>query len=213
MKESPRSSSENYRLTKQDSPSRTIFKKRSLWLLTFATVGYFCSSTALITWAPTYFINFFEVSAVHAGLLLSLFSGLGVLGSPIGAILSEHVIRKRAPVILLGYMVMSFSCLMMPLAASGGIVSAVGLLMLTGVFGCLGSGLGAALISEWVPLELSGTASGFLNLATLGGGISPYVFGVILDFSGSFNSAWLTIGFTSVILSSLMLPLAMNRLT
>ncbi len=191
---------------------RLIFKKKHLWLLIMATVGYFCAFNAIHTWAPTYLIETFGVSPVHAGLVLSLFSGLGIVAAPLGGIVADRVIKRKAPVLFFGFIAMSLGCLAISFFASNSIWSIIGLLILIGIFG-FGSGLGVAILSEWFPLEISGTASGFLNLSTLGGAVSPYIFGAVLDITGSFTTGWVVSGGISVALIMLLIPIIYGEKT
>jgi len=211
MKESPetrvsRKTGKRQEATKTPLSYGLIFKKKSLWLLFLAEIGFFCVFNAINTWAPTYLFETFGVSQVSAGLVLSLFSGLGIVGTSLGGIIADRVIKRKAPVIFLGYMTMSLGCLAMSFFASSSAWPVIGLLILIGILGNIGAGLGVAILSEWFPLEISGAASGFLNLSTLGGAVSPYIFGAVLDTTGSFTMGWMITGAMSVVLVMSIIP-------
>jgi len=212
MKESPETGN-SHKVFKRQEAMKTplsyglIFEKKSLWLLILATCGYFCAFNTVYTWVPTYLFETFGVSLVSAGLVLSLFSGLGIVGAPLGGIVADRVIKRKASVIFLGFMTMSLGCLAISFVASSNVWPVIGLLILIGIFGSIGGGLGIAILSEWFPLEISGTASGLLNLSTLGGAVGPYIFGAVLDITGSFTTGWMVSGAMSVVLVMLMIPM------
>lgn len=216
MKESPETwSSKTMKKSKTMKRSLSygvIFKKKTLWLLILAFSAFFVAYNAIMTWAASYFVRTFGVSPVYAGLIVSLYSGSGIIGMALGGIIADKVIKRRAPVMFLSYMITSAGCLAMPKMVSSGIWFTVSLLVFFGLFGSMGAGLGSAIVSDWFPLEISGTASGFLNLATLGGCVSPSVFGAILDVTGSFPMAWIVLGTISAILSMAIIPLIYARL-
>jgi len=132
------------------------------------------------------------------------------MGMFLGGTIAD-IMKRSAPVVFIGYATMSVTCALMPTIVSFGIWPTVSTLMILGLFGSMGGGLATAIMSSWFPLEVSGTAAGFLNLATLGGCVSPYIFGAILDATDSFTMGWTILGVISIALSMLMIPLIRAR--
>lgn len=189
------------------SSYRLILRNKVVWFLLLATFGHFYAFNVISTWAATYLFNTFEVPLAYASLVLSFYSALGLIGGPLGGVVADRIIKRRAPVIAFGYIIMCLGCIGIPFFALFGVWAVVGLLVFVGVFGSMGAGLGIAIISELLPLEILGTASGFVNLSTMGSAVSPYVFGAVLDVTGSFNLGWVVSGVVALALVMLVIPI------
>ncbi|MDQ1279042.1 MAG: transporter, family, hexuronate transporter [Thermoproteota archaeon] len=209
MKESPEKSSgatrKPVRVNRAMSYS-IIFKNKFFFVLLIAGVAYFSAYNVITTWAATYFIRVFSISSSYAGLIVSLFMTSGIVGMLLGGTIADRL-KRGGPVVFIGYVTMSVTCTMIPTFVSFGIWFTVSTLMVLSLFGSMGGGLATSIMSHWFPLEISGTAAGFLNLATLGGCVSPSIFGAILDATGSFAMGWTILGATSIVLSMMMIPL------
>jgi len=214
MKESPETWSSRTaskpEAMKRPLPYAVIFKNKFFFILLIAGVAYFSAYNVITTWAATYFIRTLGVSSSYAGLIVSLFMTTGIIGMFLGGTIADKM-KRSAPVVFIGYTAMSVACAVMPTIVSYGIWLTVGALMILGLFGSMGGGLAQAIMSRWFPLEIGGAAAGFLNLATLGGCVSPSIFGAILDATGSFATGWTILGAISITLSMLMIPLIRAR--
>jgi len=210
-KDIPQKTVNNKEATKTTLSYKSIFREKILWLFFLAKVGYFLAFNAINTWAPAYLFETFGFSLVDASLVLSVFLGLGIVGAPLGGIVAGKVIERKALVILIGFMSMSLGCLVIAFFSFSVVWQAIGLLILIGILGSLAGGLGIAILVEWFPLEIIGTISGFMNLSTLGGAVSPYIFGAVLDITGSFIMGWVVSGGISIVLVMLMIPIITAR--
>lgn len=211
-KESPEKRSVDKSVGKERRPSepskyRAVFKNKLILLLILANCGHFLAYSAIITWAPTYLIGNFGVSPVQAGLILSVFSGLGILGIPLGAILADRFVDRKGQVIFFSFLTLGIGCSMISFFPGNSILPIMVMLILVGVTGSMGIGITVSILSEWFPLNVMGTASGLLNLSTLGGSLSPYLFGAIVDATATFSLGWIVSGSISIVLIMFMIPI------
>ncbi|MGI4796694.1 MAG: MFS transporter [Janthinobacterium lividum] len=163
------------------------------------TLVYFCYNWTLwlyITWLPSYFVQAHGLNIKESALFSCGVFGAGVVGDTLGGILADREFRRtgdlsgarrRVIVIsLLGSMV----CLSPVLFLHDLTITAI---CLSGAFFFLELTVGPI----WaIPMDVaprhSGTASGIMNTGSaIAGIVSPLVFGVIAQFTGSFTLPFL----------------------
>ncbi|NRA87822.1 MAG: NarK family nitrate/nitrite MFS transporter [Rhizobiales bacterium] len=81
-------------------------------LLSLAYMVTFGSELAVVSILPIYFMDIFNLSAVHAGFIAASFAFMNLLARPIGGLFSDKIGRKKILLVLLvgvsiGYFIMS----------------------------------------------------------------------------------------------------------
>lgn len=174
------------------------------WLLVaiyFTTFGGFIAITA---WLPTYWKEYFQVSAVTAGSLTALYSLTASIMRVLGGNLSDRIGGERTAILsllitLAGAAIMSFSNIFW--------LSLLGI-----VWMAIGMGVANAavfkLMPQYVPQAVGGAAGWIGGLGAFGGFVIPPVLGVFVRTLGAQGYAS---GFmTFVLLAVLALGMAFS---
>ena len=179
-------------------------KIRQTWLLVaiyFTTFGGFIAMTA---WLPTYWKEFYQVSAVTAGSLTALYSLTASIMRVFGGTFADRLGGEKTALLALGtslvggmIMTTSFSY---PVSIMGVVLMA------------LGMGVGNAavfkLMPQYVPQAVGGAAGWIGGLGAFGGFVIPPILGIFVAVQGTPGYAF---GFiTFVILCLLSMGLAYN---
>jgi MFS family permease len=189
-------SAQRNRLTHGPELWRAILKCRSMWALCFADFCYFYTLTIYLTWLPTFLIKDHHFTMLKVGIYGFLpFIG-GMLGSIAGGMLCDHLSSRTGN-----------PRLWRRLIPSAGMVCSV-LLLLPAVyvhsqaltillFSCSFFFLDATISVFWaIAMDMGGsyasTSAGWMNTwANVGGIISPIAFGVLVQWSGSWDLPFL----------------------
>ena len=150
-------------------------------LLILLTFIFFRSTlhAGLSTYIPIYYVNYLNGSPIYAGYLLSLFLIGGVLGTFVGAMLSDKFGRKT---------ILTFSMvIVLPMVAAipftSGVITMI-LLVFTG-FSLISSFATTLVLSQEMMPGYEGMASGLTIGLTIGlGGVGVTVLGYIADMYG-----------------------------
>ncbi len=171
-------------------PFRRLLKSKNLWAL---CVSYFCYCYTVwiyLTWLPTYLVEGRGFTIVRMGIFAGLPLLAGTIGDTLGGWLSDKLwIRtqngrfSRRVVAMFGLLVAA--AFMIPGAVTSSPYAAVfflacallGLEMAVGVYWAVCLDIGS---------ESAGTVSGMMNsVGNLGAAISPLLFGLIVQNTGS----------------------------
>jgi sugar phosphate permease len=171
-------------------PFRRLLKSKHMWAL---CVSYFCYCYTVwiyLTWLPTYLVEGRGFTIVRMGIFAGLPLLAGTIGDTLGGWLSDklwiHTKNgrfSRRVVAMFGLLV--GAALMIPGAVTSSPSAAVfflacalfGLEMAVGVYWAVCLDIGS---------EYAGTVSGMMNsVGNLGAAISPFLFGIIVQYTGS----------------------------
>ncbi|QKJ86877.1 MFS transporter [Paramixta manurensis] len=170
------------------------------WWATFRrmrpTIGvYFCmvwSNTLFFSWMPIFFMQSLHLDIKHSAIYASGVFFAGVVGDVSGGVISDFILKRTGRLALARQGVIVLSLL-------GGLVFFIPVLIShnpTVIAGCLSAAfffLELTIGPIWaVPMDIAprsaGTASGMLNFgAAMATIISPIVFGVMIDVTGSWT--------------------------
>lgn len=156
-------------------------KIRQTWLLVaiyFTTFGGFIAMTA---WLPTYWKEFYQVSAVTAGSLTALYSLTASILRVFGGTLADRLGGEKTALLSLGtllgggmIMTLSFSY---PVSILGVVIMALGMGVTNGaVF---------KLMPQYVPQAVGGAAGWIGGLGAFGGFVIPPVLGIFVAVQGT----------------------------
>jgi nitrate/nitrite transporter NarK len=176
----------------------SMLSNPQLWILGLVQMASFGLVVVVGVWITTYLTKSFHLTTVQAGKIGSLVLVLGVASRPLGGVLAPRWGARRT--MCIGLALNVFACLSFGLGSGSLAHSAIGV-MLLGV----GAGLPYAGVFHRAGTlfpSRAGTAMGLVNML----GIimilaSPPLIGYVVDWSGTFQSSFLTLGaFTFVVL-------------
>jgi MFS family permease len=180
--------------------SRREAKEPVPWLKLFrrmmpVTAVDFCYGWTLwlfLSWIPSFFYQNYQQDLMQSALYSAGVFFAGVFGDTLGGVVSDHILRRsgdrnaaRRNVIVVG-LLGGFLFLMPVMLVHNVDVAAISL---AAAFFCVE----LVVAPIWaVPMDIapkySGSASGMMNLGFgLAGIISPFVFGYLIDFTGSWT--------------------------
>jgi MFS family permease len=169
-----------------------LFRFRTIWAM---VLGSFCSGYAIwmyITWLPGYLEGQHHISIARTGYLASIPLICSIIGSFCGGYASDRLVRRGISLVkarklptAAGYLA---SALFTALAAySGGPAAAILWISLSMFF------LWFAVAGKWTlvtaisPQDYCASCSSIQNFGGfLGGAVSPFLTGLIVDYTGSF---------------------------
>jgi NNP family nitrate/nitrite transporter-like MFS transporter len=147
-----------------------VWRTWALVWIYFTTFGGFIALTA---WLPTYWINFFEVGVVMAGLLTAVFSVLASLVRILGGVLADHLQEGGENTAILALFITLVGALVMTgshqfeLSVPGEILMAIGMgVCNAAVF---------KIVPQAVPQAVGGAAGWVGGLGAFGGFAIPPV--------------------------------------
>jgi sugar phosphate permease len=162
--------------------TRAAFWPVALWF--FFNCSIYFSFAGL--WGGPYLMHVQGISKASAGHILSL-TALGmIIGSPLLSYLSNSVLRGRKPVLVLSSL--ALLCLTLPLAFFSQKLPLPLILVICFGLGCTAGAavvIGFTTIKEMYPAQISGTATGLVNLFPFAGGaVFQPVLGALLERHG-----------------------------
>ncbi|MGQ9543586.1 MAG: MFS transporter [Candidatus Bathyarchaeia archaeon] len=189
-----------------------VLKDLRVWLLCLTCLGGAIIFIGTLTWIPTYLVKIVGLTEVHAGTVSSLMLLLGSVGTPLSGYVADRILKRRSPMVLIPIITAGLGCILISLLNPKETYQAIVLF----AFILLSSTMwwiSPSLLSEWLPLNILGTASGLLSaMMSLGGVLGPSIFGLVLDLTGSFSTGWFILGLIALLLASPMLLLKLKRL-
>ncbi len=167
----------NKHVLKETVPDIERYKFKQVAVLNLAYMVTFGSELAVVSMLPLFFMDTFELSAVQAGLIASVFASLNLIMRPAGGWISDKIGRKRSLVIVMvgltvGYIIMSF------IDNSWSIAIAVSATIFASLFVNAGNGSVFAII-PLVKRRLTGQIAG---MAGAYGSVGAVTFLTVLSF-------------------------------
>lgn len=159
--------------------SARVWRTWALVWIYFTTFGGFIALTA---WLPTYWKQFFELSAVTAGLLTALYSILASLVRIGGGILSDQLREGGENTAILALFIMMAGALVMT-SATQYELAIPGVVLLAFGMGICNAAV-FKLVPQEVPQAVGGAAGWVGGLGALGGFVIPPVLGFAVSNLG-----------------------------
>ena len=158
-------------------PEIERYKFKQVALLDLSYMVTFGSELAVVSILPLYFMDTFNLSAVQAGLVASVFAGLNLIMRPAGGWISDKFGRKQSLTILMagtgiGYYLLSL------ITAEWSVALAVAIVIFSSIFVNAGNGAVFAII-PLVKRRLTGQIAG---MAGAYGNVGAVTFLTILSF-------------------------------
>lgn len=190
-----------------------ILKNRDIWLLGCAGLCLAWVEMAMIGHLVLFLTEEILISVVAAGGILAMAEAAGAIARPGGGFISDHLLRgNRKKVLVAMSILVLISCLIIGLFGtliSWGIYPLIFLLGLGGIgFG----GVYFTLLAEYGGRYGTGKAIGLGNTISMTGSVlGPIVFGLIVDKSGSYQWAWLSLSGIGALCLVLLIGVKENK--
>jgi sugar phosphate permease len=166
----------------------TVFKEPRFWpwaMVFFLGAAVNLSFTGL--WGGPFLMHVYGMSKTQAGSVLSMMALGLIFGAPVMSLLSDKVFHSRKKVVMLNQF--SAMSIFVPLAFFTGEFSKTALYIWCFSYSFMLSGavvVGYTSIKEYFPLEISGTATGLINIFPFAGAaLGQPLMGWYLDSMGS----------------------------
>lgn len=178
--------------------SRGVFREviltREILCLSFGSLCIASVEFGAITHLAVYLNEVLLFTVVVAGLGLAVLEGGGAFGKPLSGLLSDRVFgrsRKR-PYILIASIACVLCLAMIFINQSTPLWLLFPALAMLGFTAIGWGGLWLTLVGEFAGKESTGLVAGFSTMiVAMGGSIGPFVFGFVVDKTGSYQPAWL----------------------
>jgi len=190
-----------------------VLKNRDIWLI--ATCGLCLSwvEMAMIGHLVLYLTDRLFFTAIAAGGILAIAEAGGAISRPGSGLLSDRVFGgRRKPVFMAMAATAAVICLLVGLLGSKLSLAIYPVILLLGLGGIGFGGIFITLLAEFGGQRGTGKAVGLGNTVSMAGSVlGPIVFGYIVDISGSYKLAWLSLSFVAILCLLLLLPLSEER--
>jgi len=186
-------------------PLVELLKNRHIWLVAICGLCLAWVELTIIAHLVLYLTEALLFPVVVAGGLLAMTEVAGAIARPGSGFLSDRVFGgKRKPLFTLMAVITCAMCLLLSLFGPYLSWALYPVLFLLGMGGIGFGGIFLTMMSEFGGKHGAGKAAGLGGTITMGGAIlGPVIFGHIVDISGSYELAWLSLA----LVAALCLPL------
>jgi len=207
LKERPEGSSEPSSDLESRLDYSAVLKSLRVWLLCLAGLGGGVIFIGTLTWVPTYLVKIVNLTETQAGVVSSLMLLLGSFGTPLSGYIADRIIKRRSPMVLIPLFAAGSGCILISIMKPREMCQTIFMFALVLLSSTMWWII-PSILSEWLPMNILGTASGLLSsMMSLGGVLGPFMFGVVLDLTGSFYQGWFLLGSVAILLAS---PMALS---
>jgi len=197
----PSSSSTDSAASAVAVPLLELLKNRDIWLVAICGLCLAWVELTIIAHLVLYLTEALLFPVVIAGGLLAMAEIAGAIARPVSGFLSDRVFGgKRKPLFTLMAIITCAMCLLLSLFGSYLSWALYPVLFLLGMGGIGFGGIFLTLMSEFGGKHGAGKAAGLGGTITMCGIIlGPVIFGHIVDISGSYELAWLSLAFVAAL--------------
>jgi len=182
-------------------PLSEIFKSREIWILSICGLCFTWVEMAMIAHLVLYLTEALLFGAVFAGGLLAMSEVAGAVMRPLSGIISDRVFggRRKQVFMIMAAIVCAMSAVLGLAGPHLGFLL-YPVLLLLGIGGIAFGGIWLTMLAEFGGKRGAGKAVGLGGMIGISGGaIGPPVFGFIVDKTGSYSWAWLSLTATSLV--------------
>jgi sugar phosphate permease len=189
-----------------------ILKNREIWLVAFCGFCLTWVELTVMAYLVLYLKEALLFGVVAAGGLLAMTELAGAVARPGTGLLSDKVFGGlRKPVYLLLAITAAVMCCIMGFFGPSLSWALYPALLALGIAGIAFGPIHLTLLAEFGGQQGAGKAVGLGSMVCIGGGIlGPPCFGYIIDTTGSYTWAWLSLA-TLATLCALLLPFVRER--
>lgn len=186
-------------------PLGTYLRRPAILATGFAFFGYAYILYFFLSWFPTYLTMSQGLSVQRMGAVNAIPWLVGFLGLASSGFVCDAIFRRRGDalfarkLVLVGSLLVAAACVALA-GVVRGVVPVVALMAVSVFFMYLTASTYWAIILDTVPEARVGGVSGFVHLiANLAGIVAPSVTGFLVEWSGSFSSAFILTGGIAVL--------------
>jgi ACS family hexuronate transporter-like MFS transporter len=174
---------------------RELFKTPDIWFVGLGSVTMAIVEFGVMAHLVLYLTEELSLPIVDAGILLAVTQAGGIFGKPGGGFLSDYFLASsRRKVFMLWSAITCLTSMIITLWGESLSWELYPVLFIFGVTAIGWGGIHLTLIAELAGKELAGTVLAVLGaVAYVGCILGPLLFGYIVDISGSYQLAWLTL--------------------
>ncbi|MFH1381478.1 MAG: MFS transporter [Chloroflexota bacterium] len=180
---------------------KELFKSRDIWLAYVFGFFFLAVEFGVIAHLVLYLKEALLFPVVAAGGLLAMTEAGGAVGKPLGGVISDRLFgSSRKKVLILWGSIACIMCLLITLFGAGLSWALYAVLIILGLTAIGFGGLHLTLVAELAGKELVGLATGVnVVVSMLGNMLGPILFGYIVDTTGSYQPAWLSMAVLAAI--------------
>lgn len=185
-----------------------LFKYKSTWYMIIGNFGLVYTMWTFLTWLPGYLVTGRGLSILKTGWIASIPFMVGIIGVPLGGIISDYFIRKgyspiQARKIPLVCGAIVAACAVIPIPYVSGINACVALLSLAYFAASVPTGVIWTLATDVAPKNMVASLGSIQNFGGfVGASLAPIVTGAIVQATGSFEYVFL-IGSALLVVSAI----------
>lgn len=171
-----------------------VLTSKPVWHIGVLAFLSFSIYVFMNSWMPTYLVTERGLSLAASGVLVALFSGVGILSRAGSGALSDVAFdSRRRPVVVISLVAAVPAILAIPL--TGVLPAVIGLLILSGLFLQICLSLYFAYVQDLVERNVTGTAIAFVTTIGVTGAVSsPIVAGTLIERTGDFLTSFAYVG-------------------
>lgn len=175
----------------EDVPDMFRYQFKQVAILDLGYMVTFGSELALVSMLPLFYIDYFNLSPITAGLLAAIYPVMNLIARPAGGVFSDRVGRKKSLCILFTGITVSF-IILAQVQADWAIPLVVACTILCGLFSKAGSGAVYAM-APLIQRRMTGQIAGMVGAY---GNVGGLVFLTVLSFVSP-QTFFLVIGLTA----------------
>ncbi|MFC1967074.1 MFS transporter [Chloroflexota bacterium] len=178
-----------------------LFKSRDMWCICLTGFLLCTVEFAVIAHLVNYLAEVWLIAPAMAGLLLAMTEASGAVGKPGTGFVSDYLLKGQRKVVLLALTIIStVACFSMGIFGGEASWLLYPILVMLGIATIGWGGIVITMAGELGGHERAGTLAGTISaVIIMGSVVGPFCFGLITDVTGSFDTAWLFMGFISLL--------------
>lgn len=174
-----------------------LFKYKSTWYMIIGNFGLVYTMWTFLTWLPGYLVTGRGLSVLKTGWIASIPFLIGIIGVPLGGIISDYFIRKGyAPIkarkipLVCGAVLAAVAVIPIPYVS--GINACVALLSIAYFASSVPTGVIWTLATDVAPKNMVASLGSIQNFGGfIGASLAPIITGAIVQATGSFEYVFL----------------------
>ncbi|MDN3019082.1 MFS transporter [Paenibacillus sp. BSR1-1] len=174
-----------------------LFKYKSTWFMIIGNFGLVYTMWTFLTWLPGYLVADRGLTVLKTGWVASIPFLMGIIGVPLGGIISDYFIRKgyqpiKARKIPLVCGAIVAACAVIPIPYVSGVTGAITLITIAYFASSVPTGVIWTLATDVAPKNMVASLGSIQNFGGfVGASLAPIVTGAIVQTTGSFEYVFL----------------------
>ncbi|MEH7334862.1 MFS transporter [Neobacillus drentensis] len=174
-----------------------LFKYKSTWFMIIGNFGLVYTMWTFLTWLPGYLVADRGLTVLKTGWVASIPFLMGIIGVPLGGIISDYFIRKgyqpiKARKIPLVCGAIVAACAVIPIPYVSGVTGAITLITIAYFASSVPTGVIWTLATDVAPKNMVASLGSIQNFGGfVGASLAPIVTGAIVQATGSFEHVFL----------------------